>query len=848
MWGRRRSDGAPEPVALTSGVKVCDFSNSSVADCNGNTWPGYRDASYTSVQPIRSSRSPGGILKTEDGDAARTCHAALGELCWAKAYGRQSGCTICAGRAQAALRRAGCSNEAITGWCAKPSVRLDVYNSTDGKFTRFQSWSYGGVDVARRTGQQGPFAIRVPCNSSAGLQIHGPLVLELGDLDTLELLASGLRADASLVLLDGLRDPIGSPVSLRETGGVLGAQERRFSVPFTAFQGHLDAHVHMFQLHCSPGPQVQFGGFIDLTSIAVIGWPRPPSGAFSVAVTKRAEPVAISRDVFGVNFARDAQLDRSYPVNRWGGNAVGTRYAWDIDTTNRANDWFFESLPEQPAPAHPELLPANSTAERFLDATLQNPAVTDPSALFTIPAIGWSPAERAPRCGFSVTKYGPQDGTDKQRPDCGTGVRDGRDIVADPTDTSRRVGPEYVGGWLGRLAQTRPQAVSTQPERAHPSPRIVIAIDNEPDLWHATHRDVHPERVTPDELWNVSLLWAAEAKRVLPEVQVAAPVLSGWCAMTSCNDGTTKGPAGEGLLAWFAKQVAGHEQATGERLVDLLDNHFYPSATGVGSDADDLLTRILRLRSPASLVESGYVDESWIEKRLAFLPRMKQIISDSGASWLKIAVSEHAWGDDFLLSTAVAEAEALATFATEGVQMATRWEAPKLASATEAAYGLLLGYFCDSCGDPCGDVPCGPWGRPAGPRFAPFAGVAADASVVSTGSTSSSTSIVRAFAAVDVTAAKIQVLLLCKYPVPGVRCEVSLTVSPRDFGLDCTSPSASLRSIGPVETWASCGPHAAQFCSMSNKTVAVERQLTGALVVRPGDLPALSATIVEISC
>ena len=69
--------------------------------------------------------------------------------------------------------------------------------------------------MARRTGQQGPFAIRVPCNSSAGLQIHGPLVLELGDLHTFELLASGpFGADASLVLLDGLRNPIGSPVSL----------------------------------------------------------------------------------------------------------------------------------------------------------------------------------------------------------------------------------------------------------------------------------------------------------------------------------------------------------------------------------------------------------------------------------------------------------------------------------------------------------------------------------------------------------------------------------------------------------------------------------------------------------
>jgi hypothetical protein len=108
---------------------------------------------------------------------------------------------------------------------------------------------------------------------------------------------------------------------------------------------------------------------------------------------------------------------------------------------------------------------------------------------FTIPAIGWAPKVRAPLCGFSVKKYGAQDDGDPRRVDCGGGTRHGADIPADPTDTSRRVGPEYVSGFLRRLLRTRRAAVtaSASARPAHQSPRVVIAIDNEPDLWHGTH-------------------------------------------------------------------------------------------------------------------------------------------------------------------------------------------------------------------------------------------------------------------------------------------------------------------------------------------------------------------------
>lgn len=91
-----------------------------------------------------------------------------------------------------------------------------------------------------------------------------------------------------------------------------------------------------------------------------------------------------------------------------------------------------------------------------------------------------------------------------------------------------------------------------------------------------------------------------------------------------------------------------------------VDPSFY---TPGGSDdaTDDLLTRILRLRSPASLSQTSYVDESWLGQPLAFLPMMRAAVQ-GGAKWLKLSVSEHSWGNDQLVAAAVATAEALGTF------------------------------------------------------------------------------------------------------------------------------------------------------------------------------------------
>jgi hypothetical protein len=65
--------------------------------------------------------------------------------------------------------------------------------------------------------------------------------------------------------------------------------------------------------------------------------------ALSVSLT--AGRHAISRDIYGMNFA-PAGLERQLklPVVRWGGNAT-TRYNYLLDTANHASDWYFENIP-----------------------------------------------------------------------------------------------------------------------------------------------------------------------------------------------------------------------------------------------------------------------------------------------------------------------------------------------------------------------------------------------------------------------------------------------------------------------------------------------------------------------
>ena len=73
------------------------------------------------------------------------------------------------------------------------------------------------------------------------------------------------------------------------------------------------------------------------------------------------------------------------------------------------------------------------------------------------------------------------------------------------------------------------------------------------------------------------------------------------------------------------------------------------------------------------------------------IPRMRAW-RDSYCPEMKLALAEYKWGRDNTLSGALAQAEALAIFGREGLDMALRWVAPESGTLAEDAYRLFRNY------------------------------------------------------------------------------------------------------------------------------------------------------------
>jgi len=419
---------------------------------------------------------------------------------------------------------------------------------------------------------------------------------------------------------------------------------------------------------------------------------------------------AVSRGVFGAN-CQTASADgrvalprafAAYPVCRWGGNAA-TRYNFVADCTNHASDWFFLN--------EPATLPDGSNSA---DAFVESVGAAGARALVTIPTLGWvccsggawGPGCAAKAAGFDTAKYAYVAAATECTasgdagwcsPTAGNGVVNGtnKDVVGnDPRDTSVPSNASFGVAMAEHLVGLR---------AAPPPAAFEFALDNEPQLWHSTHRDAHPLPTTYDELWEMTLAYGGALKAALPASLVHGPIPWGWCAYwSSAADDCVSGPDREAhnntpIIQWLFEQVAQHKAATGVQVLDVLDVHFYPQATGVDSGSEDPATAALRFRSLQGLYNASYVDESWIGEPVMLLPRLRGWLAAAEAATgveldVAIAVSEYSFGNDGLITTSLAHAEAMAIMAREGVYQATVWVQPAVGGVGEAAYALMLNY------------------------------------------------------------------------------------------------------------------------------------------------------------
>jgi hypothetical protein len=428
-------------------------------------------------------------------------------------------------------------------------------------------------------------------------------------------------------------------------------------------------------------------------SLMVLTYPLS-AGAQNPPVTVNVDAGAnrhpINPNIYGVAHATTAQLnDLNSPLNRNGGNNT-TRYNWQLNADNRGNDWYYESIGD-----------SSATAGERGDTFFSSSRAANAVAMLTVPMIDWVAklgSNRSKLAGFSVAKYGPQTGTDWQWfPDAGNGVlTNGQSVTGnDPNDANVPSSSLFQQAWVQHL-------VGRWGTNANSGLRYYI-LDNEPSLWHATHRDVRPTGATMDEVRNKMLDFGGKIKAVDPSALVAGPEEWGWSGyFYSGYDqqyGSSHGwgvlpdrsnHAGSDYLPWLLDQLRQNDATTGRRLLDVFTVHYYPQGGEFSDDVSSAM-QLRRNRSTRSLWDPSYVDESWISDRVQLVPRLKNWVSTSypGTS---IGITEYNWGAENHINGATAQADILGIFGREGLDMAARWATPASTTPTYKAMQMYRNY------------------------------------------------------------------------------------------------------------------------------------------------------------
>lgn len=420
-----------------------------------------------------------------------------------------------------------------------------------------------------------------------------------------------------------------------------------------------------------------------------VAGPTPSGGKISGATTPmvvecKSPGQPVSPTIFGIAWA-DTDKDIGATAHRWGGNTT-SRYNPKLAAWNTGNDWFWQNL-------------KIDSHEVFLSKVAEKGGL----AAITVPMMGWISKDTT-SASFPVSVFGPQEKTDPDHPDFGNGKKsDGKTLIkpGEPTRTSVKVTPEDVADFVRKVRAYEKKI----------GKKLVYEwiLDNEPGLWSTTHRDVHPNPLTYDELLETTIAFGTAIRKADPDALIAGPTSYGWWeyfySTKDHDEGFSSKPDRKAhgdvpLIAWYLQKLAEHEKKTGVRILDVLDVHIYPQAEGVqgpdgqggdGGGQTDRKTNDLRFRTTRSLWDREYVDESWIKEAVYLIPRMKDLIAQNYPG-RGFQIGEYNFGAEHHPAGGVALAEALGRFALNGVSHAFYWTYPKTGKPAYWAFRAYRNY------------------------------------------------------------------------------------------------------------------------------------------------------------
>ncbi len=445
----------------------------------------------------------------------------------------------------------------------------------------------------------------------------------------------------------------------------------------------------MKQIQAAVGAAVLLAG-----SLTAITSATAQIGSVTIQVDASADRHPIDPNIYGTAYATPAQLaDLNAPLNRYGGNNA-SRYNWQLNADNRGFDWYFQSVPE-----------ANATPGERGDRLIREARAGGAEALITIPALGWVAKlgpNRTKLASFSIAKYGAQTGRDWQWfPDAGNGISSATNQPItgnDPHDANIPVDETFQQGWVQQLVNTWGSAQNGGLK--------YYVLDNEPTIWHSTHRDVHPVGATMDEIRDKLVNHARMIKNVDPTATVMGPEEWGWSGYlfsgydlqwgekNGWGDWSRlpdrKAHGGMDFMPWLLDQFRQEHQSSGRRLLDVFTVHYYPQG-GEYSDNTSSTMQLRRNRSTRSLWDPNYVDETWINDRVRLIPRLKEWVNTYYPE-TPIGLTEYNWGAEQHINGATAQADVYGIFGREGLDMGCRWTTPPTGSPTYQAMKLYRNY------------------------------------------------------------------------------------------------------------------------------------------------------------
>lgn len=392
-----------------------------------------------------------------------------------------------------------------------------------------------------------------------------------------------------------------------------------------------------------------------------------PAVQYASIVTAVSQP--ISPLIYGVNWPTSASYIQQLGVtlSRWGGNAV-TAYNPFGDFTNAGSDWYFENRD-------------GGNADSWIGWVKD----AGSKAMMTIPGLDWV-AKDTTSYSYPKTIYPDQQKFDPYKPDAGNGIFPNGSYVQPPPDPNRGYVP-----WNTTAAKKWLKELKNKPE--------FLFVDNEIEIAHATHQDIHPQPVSYDEELSRVIAYAKAAKEVLPTTNIAAPSTCAWWFYWTSAIGYTDNAAHGNVdfLPWFLAQMKSASTTAGKRLLDYLDIHYYYAPD---TGANDAAAKALRLRMTRSLWDPGYVDESWIgtnkenhqpnQNAVWLIPRMKQLIA-SNYPGTKLSISEWSSSNDGDVTGGLVTVDTLGIFGRYGLDAATYWATPDAKGPVGLAYWLYRG-------------------------------------------------------------------------------------------------------------------------------------------------------------